>query len=292
MRLPPGVAAGARWVAVASTIAAAAATTSTVGSRGRSIATSRCAVATAVAALRSSSPASAEATTAASAAHATDIASSSIATATATTSAATTAAAAEARALTSDALKEAGDFLVGLLQQVEKVPNYTSVATVEECSGDTSVSGTTGTTNTMDIVINVGGKIVVDHVSDIGDIKSTSSHSSSHENRASTVPEHLQGLLTLALRAVTVDGGGREALINKKIRERVGHALRLNEDQGETSSMRMQNIEKDRALVSVLNVLDLLSNVLRSRTNTTDRKEDVLLQEVAGEHLDVSREGG
>ena len=104
------------------------------------------------------------------AAEATDIASSSSTTATTTASAAATAAA-KASALTSDSLEESGNLLVGFLEKLEKVTNDTSIAAVEESSGDTSVSGTTSTTDTVDVVVNVGGKIVVDDVLDVGDIE-------------------------------------------------------------------------------------------------------------------------
>jgi hypothetical protein len=53
----------------------------------------------------------------------------------------------------------------------------------------------------------------------------------------------------------------------------------------------VKNVEKDRALVNILNVLDLLGDVLRSGTDTSDREKDVVLEEIPGEHLDVAREG-
>jgi hypothetical protein len=83
------------------------------------------------------------------------------ATATTTTTAATTA---KAGALTSDVLEEAGDILVSLLQELDEVANDTTVATVEEGSRETSVTSTASATNTVDIVINIGGKVVVDDV--------------------------------------------------------------------------------------------------------------------------------
>jgi hypothetical protein len=63
--------------------------------------------------------------------------------------------------------------LVSLLQEVNQITNDTSVAAVEESSGDTSVTGTSGTTDSMNVVINVGWKIVVDDMGDIRDVKST-----------------------------------------------------------------------------------------------------------------------
>jgi hypothetical protein len=172
MGLPPRVAAGARWVAVASTITTttAAATAAAVSSTSRrSVAASGSATetSTTIAALGSSSPSAgtaAEATTAA--AHTTNIAVGRASTTTTTTAATTAAAAAKAGAFTGDALEEGRDLLVSLLQQVEEIANDTAVATVEERGGDTSVSGTTGTTNTMNVVVNVGGKIVVYDVGD------------------------------------------------------------------------------------------------------------------------------
>ena len=165
--LPPRVAARAGGVAVATTTTAAVATAA--HRRWGAAVAGRTAEATTatVGALRSTSPAASAATETAAAAHATNIASSSAATAAAasTTSAAT---AAEARALTSDGLKELRHLLVGLLEQVEKVPNDSAVAAVEEGSGNTSVSCTSGTTNTMNVVVNVGREVVVDHVSDVG----------------------------------------------------------------------------------------------------------------------------
>jgi hypothetical protein len=54
----------------------------------------------------------------------------------------------------------------------------------------------------------------------------------------------------------------------------------------------VEDVQEDGALVSVLDVLDLLGNVLRGRSDTTDRQENVVLEEVASKHLDVAGEGG
>jgi len=54
----------------------------------------------------------------------------------------------------------------------------------------------------------------------------------------------------------------------------------------------VENIQENGALVHILNVFDLLGNVLRGGTNTTNRQEDIILQEVASEHLDVAWESG
>lgn len=170
--LPPGVAARAGGVAVATTTTTAVATAAAAhGGWGAAVA-GRTAEATtaAVGALGSTTPAASAATetAAAAAAHATNIASGSAATAATASTTSTATTAAEARALTSDGLEELRNLLVGLLKQIEEVTHDAAVAAVEESSGNTSVSCTSGTTNTMDVVINVGRKVVVHHVSHVG----------------------------------------------------------------------------------------------------------------------------
>lgn len=100
-----------------------------------------------------------------------------------------------------------------------------------------------------------------ERVKDVGE-KLTGSDGSSHHDGASTIAEELQSSLSLALRAITMDCGGGEALIDQEIGQGVGHALGLDEDESEPTRMGVQDIEKDRALVVILDVLDLLGDVL------------------------------
>jgi len=83
-----------------------------------------------------------------------------------------------------------------------------------------------------------------------------------------------------------------KALGDEEVRERVCHALGLHEDEGEPDTMRVQDVEEHTTLVGIFDVLHFLRNVLRRRPDTSNRKEDILAEEVAGEHLDVTREGG
>ncbi len=205
------------------------------------------------------------------------------ATATATTKAST---------LTSNILEEGWNLLVGLLEKLKEVTDDTTVATVEERSGDTSVTGTSSTTNAVNVVIDISWEIVVDDMGDVWNIKTTSSNSGSDQDWAASVAEHLESTLTLALCAVTMNGGGWKVLVDQEIRQRIGHALGLNKYEGKTTGVGVEDIQKNGALVHVLNVLDLLGNVLRCRSDTSYGQEDVVLQEIAREHLDVAWEGG
>lgn len=289
--LPPRLASRAAGVTVTTTIAAAAVAAAVTTAAATAVATAAVATAAAAAVARATAETTTTgaATEAAAATNLTEIAVGSATTATATRAATT---ATTKRRLASNRLEERGNLLVGLLEEVHELTDDTAVATVEESSGNTSVTSTTGTTNAVNVVIDISGEIVVDDVGDVGNIETTSSDSGSNHKRAATVAEELKSALTLTLGAITVDRGGREVLVDKEVGQRVSHALGLDEDEGEASCGALKDIQKHRALVNILDVLDALGNVLRGGANTTDRKEDVVLKEISGEHLDVAGEGG
>jgi hypothetical protein len=172
--LPPGAAASARWVAIASAIATSAAISATSTT---TVAASRCsAVASASVATRSgsASPTASTATEASTGAASTTSKATNVTVgatgSAATTSATATTTAPEARAFASNGFEERGNLLVGLLEQVDELADNATVAAIEESGRDTSVSGTASTADTMDVVVDVGRQIVVDNVGDIGNI--------------------------------------------------------------------------------------------------------------------------
>ena len=59
---------------------------------------------------------------------------------------------------------------MSLLQQVEEVTNNATVSAIEESGRGTGVSRTAGTSDTMDIVIDVGGQVVVHDVGDVRNV--------------------------------------------------------------------------------------------------------------------------
>ena len=61
---------------------------------------------------------------------------------------------------------------MGLFQELNHVSDNSTIASIKECCRLPSVTSTTGTTNTMDVVIDISRKIIVDNVSDIRDIES------------------------------------------------------------------------------------------------------------------------
>lgn len=56
---------------------------------------------------------------------------------------------------------------MSLLEKLDHVSDNPAISTVEKCRGFTSISCTTGTTNAVDVVIDVRWEVVIDNVSDI-----------------------------------------------------------------------------------------------------------------------------
>ena len=284
---PPRAATGAAsGIAVASTAAAHLATVAS--SSTTSLATSVTALATSITAVATAAGIMTTETAAAAAislgttlgSECTNITVGS-ATSTSTGASTTTGATAKA-ALTGNGLEERRHILICFLEQVDEVSDNTAIAAVEESGRSTSVTSTTSTTNTMNVVVNVGWKIVIDNMGDVGNVKTTSSNSGSNKNWAVSSAEHLQSTLALTLSTIAVNGGSREMLVDEEVAEIVGHALGLDEDQGQSLFGRLKDVKQDGALIGVLDVFNALGNVLRSGANTTNRQEDVVLEEIAG----------
>ncbi len=163
-RLPPAAAARAAWVAVATSVAAAAAH---AASRSTIASTTAHAAATTISTHAHASAVSRTLATTIG----THILHGSRATATTASAATTSTASAKAGTFASDALQECGNLLVGFLQKIQKITDDTPIAAVEEGCRHTSVSGTASTTDTMDVIVNVGWQIVVDDMLDVRDIQ-------------------------------------------------------------------------------------------------------------------------
>jgi hypothetical protein len=90
-----------------------------------------------------------------------------------------------------NSLEPGRNILVGFPEKLNKVTDDVPVTTVEEGSGVTRVSGTAGTTDTMDVVVNVRREIVIDDVRDVGNIKTTCCDSSGYQDGGAACTEGL-----------------------------------------------------------------------------------------------------
>ena len=131
--------------------------------------------------------------------------------------------------LMSDGLEPIGDLLVCFTKKCYKVTNDVFIVTVEECGGNTRATGTTSTTNAMNVVIDVGGKVIVDDMGDVGDIETTSSNGGGNHDGGATLAEGLEGRFALPSGSVTMNGHSRVAVGVEVVGECVGHPFRLHE---------------------------------------------------------------
>lgn len=88
-----------------------------------------------------------------------------------------------------DGLEPGRDFLIGLPQELNEVANDVLVTAIEERSAHTNIAGTSRSSNTVNIIINIAGEVIVDDMGDVGDIETTSSNSSGNHDGSLASPE-------------------------------------------------------------------------------------------------------
>mmetsp|Transcript_20121 Transcript_20121/g.41456 ORF Transcript_20121/g.41456 Transcript_20121/m.41456 type:complete len:499 (-) Transcript_20121:512-2008(-) len=180
--------------------------------------------------------------------------------------------------------------LIVLFKHVTKLADDTGVLFVDERKRATSVSGTTGTSNSVNVVVNVGWEIVVDHIGDIGNIQTTTCDIGSCHNGGNSALETAQGIFTFTLRLVSVNGASRESVLAQDVFEVVAVTLCLRKDQNQTIFNRQEKLHQGVELIAIFDELDRLSDILGCRTDTANGQKDVIAKEITGQSLDLGRE--
>mmetsp|Transcript_18447 Transcript_18447/g.55656 ORF Transcript_18447/g.55656 Transcript_18447/m.55656 type:complete len:249 (+) Transcript_18447:1026-1772(+) len=128
-------------------------------------------------------------------------------------------------------------------------------------------------------------------MSHVRDVEASGCHICGDENRGAPRAEALQSLLTLRLRAVAVNGGGREATSEQEVLQGICATLGLHEHQSEALDC-VDEVQQNLALVVALDKLHVLHDEVCGRTHTTNGQENVIVQEVAGQPLNFLGESG
>mmetsp|Transcript_45102 Transcript_45102/g.78750 ORF Transcript_45102/g.78750 Transcript_45102/m.78750 type:complete len:324 (-) Transcript_45102:1100-2071(-) len=210
------------------------------------------------------------------------------ASASATATSATAAREAEAVA---HALKPLGHLLVVLREELDQLLGDVAVLVVHQGQRVTHVADTAGTTNAVHVVVNVGGQVEVDHLCDIGNIQTSGRHIGGYEDGGAAGLKPLQGVLTLALGLVAVDGGSREVVSHEHLLQVVGTALGLDEHKHKALGHAAQELNDEVHLLVLFHPLNALSDVLGGSTHTAYCQEDVVLHEITSQALDLHGEG-
>ena len=134
-----------------------------------------------------------------------------------------------------DGLEPSRGLLVCLTKKLDEVANDVLVAAVEEGGGNTSVTSATSTADTVNIVVDVGGKVVINDMGNIGDIETASSHSGGNHDGSATLTEGLKGHLTLPLGSITMDRCSRVIVGDEVVAQNIGHPLGLDEHKSQAT---------------------------------------------------------
>merc|ERR1712222_77856 len=118
-----------------------------------------------------------------------------------------------ASSMTRHGNKPVRNLLVGLSKNLDQILHNVRVLLVDHGGGNTIRSSTTGTTNAVNIIVDVMREIIVDHMEDVVDIQTTSSHISGDENGTFLRAEELESSFTFTLVAITMNSNGGVTLV-------------------------------------------------------------------------------
>ena len=113
-----------------------------------------------------------------------------------------------------------------------------------EVDGNSLTTETTTTTNAVDVVLPVGGEIVVDDQRDLLDIDTTGQKVSGNQDTRRAGSEFLHNQVTLSLVHVAVHGGDSEVTSGELIGEPVNLSAGVAEDDGLGDSNRLVQVRE------------------------------------------------
>jgi hypothetical protein len=110
--------------------------------------------------------------------------------------------------------------------------HHANVLSRDEVDGDTLSTETTATTNSMNVVLAVGRKVVVDDEGHLLDVDTTGEQVRGDQDSRRTGSELLHNQVSLRLVHVTVHGGDGEISLSELVGEPVDLSARVAEDDG------------------------------------------------------------
>lgn len=108
--------------------------------------------------------------------------------------------------------------------------HHTDIVSGDEVDSDTLTAETATTTDTVDVVLTVGGEVVVDDQRDLLDVDTTSQQIGGDEDTRGARAELLHDKITLGLVHVTVHGGDGEVTGGELVSEPVNLSAGVAED--------------------------------------------------------------
>jgi len=171
--------------------------------------------------------------------------------------------------------------------------HHADIVSGDEVDGHTLATETTTTTDTVDVVLAVGGEIVVDDKGNLLDVDTTGEEVSGDQDTGRTGTELLHDNVTLALVHVTVHGGDGEVTGSELVGEPVDLSAGVAEDDGLGDGDGLVQVGEGVELpVLLLDGNVELLNTFEGKLVLLDEDTDGVTHELGGDLEDVLGHGG
>lgn len=171
--------------------------------------------------------------------------------------------------------------------------HHADVVGGHKVDGDTLSAETTTTTDTVDVVLPVGGEIVVDDQGDLLDIDTTGQQVSGDQDTGGAGTELLHNQVTLSLVHVTVHGRDGEVTSGELVGEPVDLSAGVAEDDGLGDGHGLVQIREGVELPLLLLDGDVeLLDTLKGKLVLLDENPDGVAHELGGDLEDILGHGG
>jgi hypothetical protein len=171
--------------------------------------------------------------------------------------------------------------------------HHAHIISGDEVDGNTLTTETTTTTDAVDVVLAVGGKVVVDDQRDLLDIDTTGQQVSGDQDTGRTGAELLHDNITLLLVHVTVHGRDGEVTGSQLVGEPVDLSAGVAEDDGLGNGDGLVQVGEGVELPLFLLDGDVeLLDTFEGKLVLLDENTDGVAHELGGDLEDVLGHGG
>mmetsp|Transcript_14375 Transcript_14375/g.31152 ORF Transcript_14375/g.31152 Transcript_14375/m.31152 type:complete len:315 (+) Transcript_14375:57-1001(+) len=178
------------------------------------------------------------------------------------------------------------------LVELFNITKVTDISLSQEVDGHTLTSETTRTSNTMDVVLTIGGKIKVDHERHLLDIDTTGKQIGRDEYTRGTRTELAHDNITLALVHVAVHARDSEITLLHLFLQPVNLAAGVAVDDGLSDGQSLVQIAKGVELpLFTLNSNVELLDTLKGQLILLDKNTDGIAHETLGDFKHIKWHG-
>ena len=170
--------------------------------------------------------------------------------------------------------------------------HHTDIVSGDEVDGNTLTTETTTTPDTVNVVLTVGGQVVIDDQRNLLDINTTGQKVSGNQDTGRTRAELLHDNITLALLHVTVHGRDSEVTGSQLVGEPVDLSAGVAENDGLGDGDSLVEIRESVELpLFLLNGNVELLDTLEGKFLLLDQDTDGVTHELGGHLQDVLGHG-